>query len=422
MFKYYLKQIQHLWKSNPLFSTKSVLATALTIAFVMILYMVYAFRTTDIAPENNRSRILYSEQGYSYFTKDNSSRERGMSAKTAEAIFGNLENAEAVSYCAYRGEGAAYVGTSPANSEKRIINPVDDVFFQIFKLQFVAGKPFTHEQVEAGRRECIITDEVAMKLFNTTDVIGKNINVNFFDYRITGVVKSVSSFFNKVYSDVWLIANKENMNWAPDRNEGLVGHCVTTVLAKKGVSLKELEKEIDEKIATFNDQLIDFTFEQSMLTQAQASFFQGDRKINPAQIFILLIFILLVVPAINMSGLLSTQMKKRNEEIGIRKAYGASNWQVGSQLLFENFVLTIVGGVVGLLLSFIALAIFKNILLADIMTINAGESFDLPLALFFNPSIFLLMFLFCLVINLLSAIVPVWNASRTTIVQTIKGE
>ena len=159
-----------------------------------------------------------------------------------------------------------------------------------------------------------------------------------------------------------------------------------------------------------------------MVTQAQASFFQGDRKINPAQIFILLIFILLVVPAINMSGLLSTQMKKRNEEIGSRKAYGASNWQVGSQLLFENFVLTIVGGIVGLLLSFIALAVFKNILLADIMTINAAESFNLPLTLFFNPSVFLLMFIFCLVINLLSAIVPVWNASRTTIIQTIKGE
>lgn len=422
MFKQYLKQIKYLWKSNSLFSIISVLATALTITFVMVLFMVYAFRTKDIAPENNRSRILYSEGGLSYFTKDNSQINTGMSAKAAQAIFEGLENAEAVSYCVAKGEGAAYVGTSPSNSEKRIVSSVDDVFFNIFKFQFIAGQAFTPEQAEAARRECIITDKVAMKLFNTTDVIGKNINVNFFDYRITGVVKSVSSFFNKAYSDVWLVANKETMNWSPSMSEGLLGTCATIVLAKKGVSLKKLDEEIIEKIEAFNNQLIDFTFEQSMVTQAQASFFQGDRKINPAQIFIALIFILLVVPAINMSGLLSTQMKKRSEEIGIRKAYGASNWQVGSQLLFENLLLTIVGGIVGLLLSFIALIVFKNMLLADIMTINASESFNLPLSLFFNPWIFFLMFLFCLVINLLSAIVPVWNASRTTIIQTIKGE
>lgn len=422
MIKQYLKQIKHLWKSNPLFSAISVLATALTIAFVMILYMVYTFRTMDIAPENNRSRTLYSGRGSSYFTKDNSSHETGMSAKTAQAIFGDLENAKAVSYCAYRGEGAAYVGTSPANSEKRIVSPVDDVYFRIFQFQFVSGQPFTTEQVEAARRECIITDKVAMKLFNTTDVIGENINVNFLDYRITGVVKSVSSLFNNAYSDVWLIANKENMNWSPGSNGGLIGNCVTIVLAKKGVSLKTLEKEIDEKISVFNDNLLEFTFKQTLVTQAEANFFQGEKKTNPAKIFIALIFILLVVPAINMSGLLSTQMKKRSEEIGVRKAYGASNWQVASQLLFENFVLTLVGGIMGLLLSMVAIIVFKNLFLADMMTINVSESFNLPSTLLFNPLIFVLMFIFCLVINLLSAIVPVWNASRTTIIQTLKGE
>ena len=253
MFKQYLKQIKYLWKSNPLFSIISVLATALTITFVMVLFMVYAFRTKDIAPENNRSRILYSEGGLSYFTKDNSQINTGMSAKAAQAIFEGLENAEAVSYCVAKGEGAAYVGTSPSNSEKRIVSSVDDVFFNIFKFQFIAGQAFTPEQAEAARRECIITDKVAMKLFNTTDVIGKNINVNFFDYRITGVVKSVSSFFNKAYSDVWLVANKETMNWSPSMSEGLLGNCRIIVLAKKGVSLKKLDKEINEKIEAFNE-------------------------------------------------------------------------------------------------------------------------------------------------------------------------
>lgn len=421
MIEQYYKQVLQLWKSNPLFSTISVLATALTITFVMVLYMVYAFRTTNMAPEINRSRTLYSDRGYSFMTKNRSHANRGMSYAAAKNIFGDLEHAETVSYFVNKGEGAGFVGTSRANFEKKIVSPVDDNYFRIFSFDFVAGGPFTSEQADAARREAIITDKVAMQFFNTTDVIGKNIMIRFTDYKITGVVRSVSSLFNKAYSDIWTVVDKNSMNWAPDQSEGLVGNCLVAVVAKKGSSLKALEKEIDERITALNNNLREFTFQQTVHTQAQSNFFQGT-DINPIRIFIILILILLIVPAINMSGLLSTQIKKRSEEIGIRKAYGANNTQIGGQLLFENLILTLAGGIIGLLLSISVVLLFKNALLGDIMTVNVMESFHLPLGVFFRPLLFLFAFIFCLIINLLSAIIPVWNASRTTIIETIKGE
>lgn len=420
MNKVNYKQVEQLWKSNPLFSTISVLATALTITFVMVLYMVYAFRTTDLAPEINRSRTLYSGLGYSYLSKDHSHANRGMSYTAAKEIFGNLQHAEAVSYFVDKGEGAGFVGTSRANFEKKIVSPVDDNYFQVFSFDFIAGEPFTSEQADAARREAIITDKVAMQFFNTTDVIGKNITIKFADYKITGVVRSVSSLFNKAYSDVWTVADKNTMNWE-NYSEGLLGNCLVAVVAKKGSSQAALLEEIEGNISLLNNNLREYTFEQTMNTQAQTNFFKGDR-INPIKIFIILIFILLVVPSINMSGLLATQIKKRSSEIGIRKAYGASNAQIGGQLLFENLILTFVGGIIGLLLSFIAVHLFKNALLGDSMTANVVENFHLPLAAFFKPLLFVSAFAFCLVINLLSAIIPVWNASRTTIIETIKGE
>lgn len=421
MFQRYYKQVVQLSKSNPLFTTLSVLGTALTIAFVMILYMVYAFRTVDMAPEANRSRTLYSETGYSYLTKDRSQANRGMSYNAAKTIFGNLAHAESVSYFMQKGEGIGFIGTSPSNYEKRIVSPVDDNYFRVFNYDFIAGGPFTEEQADAARREVIITDEIAMKFFNTTEVIGKNITIGFADYKITGVLKSVSSLFNKAYSDAWIVINKDIMNWMPERSEGLTGNCQVAVVTKKGSSLKELREEIDENIKKLNNNLREFTFELTMNTQAQANFFQKS-EVQPAQIFTVLILILLIVPAINMSGLLSTQMKKRSPEIGIRKAYGASNAQVANQLIIENFLLTLAGGLIGLLLSIIAIFLFKNAFLGDIMTINVADNFVLPLNAFFRPSLFLSAFLFCLIINLLSAIIPVWNASRTTIIETIKGE
>lgn len=422
MIQQYFKQIKQLWKSNPLFSAISVLATALTIAFVMTLYMVYSFRTADVAPEINRSRTLYSGEGYSYITKDRSNANRGMSKSAAVTIFGNLENAETVSYIVNKGEGAAFVGTSPANRAKRVVSPVDENYFKVFHFDFLSGKPFTGEQIDAQAQVAIITDELATSYFNSVDdAIGKNITIQFKDYRVVGVVKSVSSLFSKAYSDVWIVADKASMDYGQQYSEGLRGMCQVIVVAKKGASLKALNAEIEENVKKLNSGLRDFTFELEVISHPQASFF-NNKVANPSRIIVVLIFILLIVPAINMSGLLSTQMKKRSEEIGIRKAYGASNWQVARQLLFENLMLTIVGGIVGLLFSVIGVLLFKNMLVSDIITINATDSFSLPWRLLFNPWIFVLMLLFCLFINLLSAIIPVWSASRTTIMETIKGE
>ncbi|MDR0422027.1 MAG: ABC transporter permease [Proteiniphilum sp.] len=419
MILHYCRQAARLWRSNPLFSIIAILATALTITFVMALYMVYAFRTADMKPEVNRSRTLFSDRGYSYLTRDRSQANTGMSYTAAKSIFGNLQHAETVSYFANKGEGAGFVGTSRANFEKKIVSPVDDNYFRIFRFDFVAGGAFTSEQADAARREAIITDRVAMQFFGTTDVVGKNIMIMFTDYRITGVVRAVSSLFNKAYSDVWTVVDKNTMTW--EYSEGLRGNCLVAATAKRGSSLKALHDEIDENIAALNGNLREFTFEQTVHTQAQASFFGNDRG-NPVRIFIALIFVLLIVPAINMSGLLSTQIKKRNSETGIRKAYGASNRQIGGQLLFENLLLTLAGGVMGLLLSVVAVHLFKDVLLGDLMTVNVGGSFRLPLTAFFRPLLFVSAFAFCLIINLLSAIIPVWNASRTPIIETIKGE
>ena len=420
MIKQYYKQAMQLWKSNPLFATISILATGLTITFVMVLYMVYAIRTVDISPEINRSRTLYSNNGYSYLTKDHSKANRGMSYNAAKTIFGNLEHAETVSYFTYKGEGVGFIGTSQSDFDKGIISTVDNNYFKIFNYDFIQGEPFTKEQADAARKEAIITDKIAIKFFNTTDVIGKEVRIGLSSYfKITGVVKSMSSVFNKAYSDVWIVVDKNSMNW--ESSEDLRGNCITAIVAKQGSSLKQLNKEIEENVKKLNDNLREFTFELEMNTHAQSNFFE-DSKINPARIFVVLIFILLIVPAINMSGLLSTQLKKRSSEVGIRKAYGASNSQVAKQLLYENFILTIVGGIIGLLFSVITIFVFKDAFLSDLMTFNVSDSFHLPLKALFRPSLFLLAFIFCLLINLLSAIIPVWSASKKTIIETIKGE
>lgn len=384
--------------------------------------MVYSLRTKNMSPEIYRSRTLYSAEEFSFLTKDHSHANSGMSWSAARKVFDNLENAEMVSYVADMGEGAAYVGTSPSNMEKRTVSPVDDNFFKVFSFRFIVGSPFSREQLDAGAKVIIITDKMAKTLFGSSeDAIGKTVLVRFMDYRVIGVVKSVSTIFNNAYSDAWIPAPHEMMDYGAKHSEGLRGQCKAIVVAKKGVPMQVLKDEIDGRVKALNDGLREYTFEVKFFTHPEKSFFSGAID-NPFKIFALLILVLLIVPAINMTGLLSTQMKKRSSEIGVRKAYGASQFQLTKQLVVENLMFTIVGGVLGLLLSFTAIFIFKNTLMSDMFSMIAGGEIELPLSYFFSPWLYVLMLIFCVMINLLSAIIPAWNASRTSIIETIKGE
>ena len=65
--------------------------------------------------------------------------------------------------------------------------------------------------------------------------------------------------------------------------------------------------------------------------------------------YVIIIIVILLVPAINLSGLTQSRMRKRLSEIGVRKAFGANRSVLLKQVLAENLLLTLIGGVAGLL-------------------------------------------------------------------------
>ncbi len=54
-----MEQILALIRQNPFFSAVSVIGTAVSITFVMVIYMVYDIQTADLAPESHRSSMVY---------------------------------------------------------------------------------------------------------------------------------------------------------------------------------------------------------------------------------------------------------------------------------------------------------------------------------------------------------------------------
>ena len=71
-------------------------------------------------------------------------------------------------------------------------------------------------------------------------------------------------------------------------------------------------------------------------------------------------FFILLIPMINLSGMVGSRMEARMGEFGVRKSFGAWRGDVLQQITGENLLLTLLGGVLGLVLSYVLLGVFSE--------------------------------------------------------------
>jgi len=94
-------------------------------------------------------------------------------------------------------------------------------------------------------------------------------------------------------------------------------------------------------------------------------------------------------------------------------------------VMFENFVLTLVGGIIGLVVAWLIVVSCRQWILYLIMSTwvvdNIGVATDIELTgeMLFAPAIFIVMLFICLVLNLLSAYIPVTLSLRRPVVSSI---
>lgn len=138
--------------------------------------------------------------------------------------------------------------------------------------------------------------------------------------------------------------------------------------------------------------------------------------------YLLIFLVLLLVPALNLCGMIAGRMDVRLSEMAVRKSFGASKAGLLRQVIWENLLMTLIGGALGLILAWTALIVFREWLFA------LFDNPDLPMAglttevtgeMLFAPGIFLTALLLCVTLNLLSALIPAWLSLRKPIVQSM---
>jgi putative ABC transport system permease protein len=119
-------------------------------------------------------------------------------------------------------------------------------------------------------------------------------------------------------------------------------------------------------------------------------------------------------------------MEKRLPELGIRKAFGATRTVLVRQVVTENFLLTFLGGTVGLTTSYLLVYFLSHWLVPSSILYNItdmsaqlGDAVGVTPAMLFNVRIFIGALLAVLLMNLLSSLVPAYRFTRKNIIDSL---
>ena len=433
MYKVYLKQAMQMLRQNKFFSIIYITGTGLAITMVMILAILYYFRTGNIAPEINRERMLVIQHGKILNkTEGQGNGSSRLSYPTIKECFFSMQTPEAVTAILPIGEQTEFIQT-PGSDEvyNGLVMGTDVAFWKIFQFRFLAGKPYTEEEFTSGIRKAVVSESLARRLFNTSDATGKTFLLNFEEYQVSGVVEDVPSIAQFCYAEMWIpFTNRPSQIQGSKWCDFILGHMQLYILAKKPGDFDAIRREAEENCRRYSANIPQYNFVlNEQPDTVLRAWLRTDSFASPKfmklfiQIFSV-IFLLLLVPSINLTGMTASRMKKRMEELGIRKAFGAQNRTLLLQILYENLLLTLLGGLIGLLISYGLIFMLKGWLLGnyDWDGSSLTASIDLSPGMLINPAIFGYTLIFCLILNLMSALVPAWRALRRPIVDALNDK
>lgn len=192
MIKQYFKQSLVLLQQNKLLSVIAIIGTALAIAMIMCIVLIYQARTANYEPEINRDRTLSIEMTIAQKIDDKGwNMGNQLSLRTIKECFYPMTTAEAVSAVHYSMTSLA--ATPDGTREvKCAVSYTDDNFWRVFGFRFLHGKPYGQEFV-SGEKKLVVTRSLARRLFGIDNAVGRIISLGFVDYTVCGVVADVGT-------------------------------------------------------------------------------------------------------------------------------------------------------------------------------------------------------------------------------------
>ena len=281
---------------------------------------------------------------------------------------------------------------------------VSNDFNKIQSFNIGTGRYFNETDFTRGVSYCVIGDKVAEELYGKSEkALGKTISYSGRRLLIIGIIeKQGSSMIGGFDYDKTVIVpyGYYASIFNPDNNNPYI-----MVQAKPGIASKALQDELNgimrqlrklsptqednftcNDVAQFKDQI------ESVFTSIN----MGGWAIAGLS---------LLVGAFGVANIMFVTVRERTSQIGLKKAIGAKSSTILYEFLLESAFLCIIGGFVGLLLVWL-------------LTVALGAV--LPFPIFIAPSIVILALSICIILGMISGIIPASIAAKMNPVEAIR--
>ena len=230
--------------------------------------------------------------------------------------------------------------------------PVSHEFIDIQGLEFEKGRFYNESESNSGAPVIVLGYEIAKGLFGESEPLGKNIRLYGQRFTVIGMLKKqgAGTFGDSNDTSVFIPVNFLRRLYG-DNNDAMTP--VILVKPEKGVDMDAFKAELAQKLRNY----------RGMKTDEIDNFFINvlsgftdliDGIVGQMNLvgWVISGFSLLV-GGFGIANIMFVSVKERTNLIGIQKSLGAKNKFILFQFLFEAVILSVIGGVVGLLLVWI---------------------------------------------------------------------
>ncbi|MBI4756197.1 MAG: ABC transporter permease [Betaproteobacteria bacterium] len=390
-------------RRNVLRSSLTILGIVIGVAAVIAMVTVGGGATVQVAREISSlgSNLLNVRPGQLQRGPGGARQSaRPFEMHDVEAIGHEVAGVAAVSPLAAKGMLAIYANTNWTTTA----TGTDSAYLQVRAWPLAQGRSFSEAEQRAGRMACILGSTVRDKLFGAQDPQGATIRLGKLSCEVIGVLgsKGQSSFG----------ADQDDLVLLPLRafQRRIAGNqYVDTILvsARDGVSTKRVQGDIEnllrERRHGGNKEENDFTVFDM---QQVVSTLTGTTRTLTALLGAVAA-VSLLVGGIGIMNIMLVSVTERTREIGIRLAIGAMEHEVLLQFLVEAVVLSLFGGLAGIVLGLGA---------------AAGGVALLNVPFVFNGAIVLVAFLFSGAVGVVFGYFPARKAAQLDPIEALRHE
>ena len=255
-----------------------------------------------------------------------------------------------------------------------------------------SGEFVSASQVTARSAVVVLGSQIATTLFDTADPVGQSIRISGQTFRVIGVMESKggTGFMNQDTQIFVPITTAGSRLVGGNRYRG--GNVVANINVK--ITDTSVQDAVVQDISDVLRERHHVVFQDDFTIQSQQDTLNALNQVTAAFTIFLggIAGISLVVGGIGIMNIMLVSVTERTREIGLRKAVGARKRDILIQFLTEAMVLSLAGGVIGILLGAVIARIISGISLGtttlqtavDIDAIMLAIIFSLAVGLFFG--------------------------------------